>query len=168
MEFNRVTLDFVNKNCSISLNGVNHLFSSVDKFMSLSGYPFTDTHLVFFEPERGIFVVERSGPITVAGENIEEIQWINSNRDNLIQAAHNDGYGNVELSYMPTLQQIRDQKLYETDWMVTRHRDQLDLSMYPTLSNIQYQNLLTYRQALRDITKVYNNLDDVVWPLLDI
>jgi len=69
---------------------------------------------------------------------------------------------------MPTLQQIRDQKLYETDWMITRHRDQIDLGMYPTLSNLQYQDLLTYRQALRDVTKLYNNLDDVVWPLLDI
>ena len=167
MEFNRVTLDFINGNCSISLSGVNHLFSSSEKFISLTGYPFTDTHLLFFEPERGIFVVERSGPVTIGGENLEEIQWVISNKDNIIQAAHNDGYGNIE-TYSPTLQQIRDQKLFETDWMITRHRDQIDLGMYPTLSNLQYQDLLTYRQALRDVTKLYNNLDDVVWPLLDL
>lgn len=167
MEFNRVTLDFVNSNCGISLSGVNHLFSSPEKFISLTSYPFTDTHLLFFEPERAIFVVERSGPVTVSGEDLEEIQWAIANKDNIIQAAHDDGYGNIEL-YAPSLQQVRDQKLYETDWMVTRHRDQTDAMITTSLTGEQFQKLLTYRQALRDITRTYENLDDVVWPLSDI
>ena len=167
MEFNRVTLDFVNNNCSIALNGVNHLFTSSVNFKSTTGYPFDNTHLLFFEPERAIFVVERTGPEILSGEETEEIQWIIANKDNIIQAAHSDGYGNLN-TYVPTIQQVRDQKLYETDWMVFRHRDQIDATLPTTLTNEQFQNLLIYRQDLRDITKKYNNIDDVVWPLFDI
>jgi hypothetical protein len=166
MEFNRVTLDFINGNCSISLNGVNHLFTSSANFKTLTGYPFENTHLMFFEPERDILVVERSGPETVSGDELEEIQWIIANKDNIIQAAHNDGYG--ALPPMPSLSEFRNNKLYETDWMVLRHRDQVEASTTTSLTNEQYQKLLTYRQALRDITKTYNSIDDVVWPLLDL
>jgi hypothetical protein len=165
LEFNRITLDFVNGNCSISLNGVNHLFTSSDNFKSLTGYPFENTHLMFFEPERAIFVVERSGPETVSGEDLEEIIWIIANKDNIIQAAHNDGYG--ELPPSPPLSAFRNEKLFSTDWMVIRHRDQIDVGVATTLTNTQYQNLLIYRQALRDLSKDYT-IDNVVWPLMDL
>jgi hypothetical protein len=95
----------------------------------------------------------------------EEVQWVRNNIDNIIAAAYNDGYGFV---YTPSLRDTRDQKLFETDWMVTRHRDQQEASFQTTLSYAQYVTLLNYRQALRDITNTYTNLDDVVWPLLDI
>ena len=168
MEFNRVTLDFVNGNCSISLNGVNHLFTSSDNFKLLTGYPFDNTHFMFYEPERGIFGIEKTGidgPETVSGEDLEEIIWIIANKDNIIQAAHNDGYGDLPPS--PPLSFFRNSKLYETDWMVLRHRDQIDANVTTTLTNDQYQKVLTYRQALRDLSKDYT-VDNVVWPLLDI
>jgi hypothetical protein len=165
LEFNRVTLDFVNKSCSISLNGVSHLFSSNENFISLTNYPFENTHILFFEPERNIFIVERSGPETFGGEELEEIQWVIVNKDNIIQAAYNDGYGALPES--PPLSFFRNNKLNETDWMVLRHRDQLDAEMTTTLTNTQYQNLLIYRQGLRDLSKEYN-IDTVVWPLLEI
>jgi len=166
LEFNRVTLDFVNGNCSISMNGVNHLFTSTDNFKGFTAYPFENTHLLFFEPERGIYVVERSGPETVSGESVDEIQWIITNKNRIIEAAYQDGYG--VLPPGPTVSDIRNGKLYETDWMVLRHRDQVESGSSTTLSNTQYQNLLTYRQQLRDLTKKYNSLDNVVWPLLDL
>jgi hypothetical protein len=72
------------------------------------------------------------------------------------------------LAPLPSLSDSRTNKLYETDWMVVRHKDQLDLGIITTLTNDQYQKLLAYRQQLRDITKKYTSLDDVVWPLLDI
>ena len=166
LEFNRVTLDFLKGNCSISLNGVNHLFSSSENFRTLTNYPFENTHLMFFEQERDIFVVERSGPETVSGLEIEEIQWVMANKDNIIQAAHNDGYG--ALPPLPSVAEIRNMKLFETDWMVLRHRDQVEAGTTTSLTNQQYQNLLIYRQALRDITKTYTSINDVVWPLLDL
>ena len=51
------------------------------------------------------------------------------------------------------LRQVRNAKLAETDW--TQSRD-------VTLTNdADWQ---TYRQALRDITDTYSDLDSVVWP----
>lgn len=50
------------------------------------------------------------------------------------------------------LREIRDKKLAETDWWAVSDR---------TMSQAQ----LDYRQALRDITKSYSSLTDVVWPI---
>jgi hypothetical protein len=49
------------------------------------------------------------------------------------------------------LRQVRDIKLAETDWWASS-----DLTMTQAQTD--------YRQALRDITDNYSNLDDVVWP----
>ena len=160
-----VTLDRTSNSAYININGVNHLFSSYDNFKNLTGYSF-DAILVSYEPERNIFIVERPGGVVVSGKNLEEILWVEHNKQNIIQAAKDDGYGVLPLG--PTLSQIRDQKLYDTDWLVTRHRDQIESNSSTTLDNVQYQKLLNYRQQLRDITLTYKNVDDVVWPILDI
>ena len=69
---------------------------------------------------------------------------------------------------MPSLADVRNAKLAETDWMVTRHRDQLDAGIATSLTSEQYSKLLVYRQQLRDITNIYESLDDVIWPILDL
>ena len=53
------------------------------------------------------------------------------------------------------LRRVRNDKLSETDWVVTMHKE-LGTNI-PTAWK-------TYRQALRDITDTYTSLDDVVWP----
>lgn len=55
------------------------------------------------------------------------------------------------LSVTDDLRQVRNQLLAETDWWASS-----DLTMTEAQT--------TYRQALRDITDTYSNLDDVVWP----
>jgi len=60
----------------------------------------------------------------------------------------------------------RDAKLTACEWMVTRHRDQVDAGAGTTLTAVQYQELLTYRQALRDITGQDGFPTNVVWPEL--
>ena len=50
------------------------------------------------------------------------------------------------------LRSERNKKLAETDWWALG-----DLTMT--------QEQKDYREALRDITDVYNSLDDVVWPI---
>lgn len=52
---------------------------------------------------------------------------------------------------MENLRSRRNELLAETDWWATSDR---------TMTSDQ----TTYRQALRDITKTYQSLDDVVWP----
>ena len=39
--------------------------------------------------------------------------------------------------------------LIETDWMVTRHRDQLELGIETSLTEAEYHQLLSDRQAAR-------------------
>jgi hypothetical protein len=43
----------------------------------------------------------------------------------------------------------RDQRLSETDGVVTRHRDELEEGVEPTLTPTQYAELQAYRRALR-------------------
>ena len=56
------------------------------------------------------------------------------------------------LNYLRT---IRNQKLAETDWVVTMHKE---------LGTNIPAAWKTYRQALRDITDSATSLDDVTWP----
>ena len=53
------------------------------------------------------------------------------------------------------VRQIRNQKLAETDWVVTMHKEKG--------TNIPAA-WKTYRDALRDITDSATSLDDVTWP----
>ena len=52
---------------------------------------------------------------------------------------------------MKLLREERNRRIAETDWWASS-----DLTMSTERT--------AYRQALRDITKSYNSLDDVVWP----
>ena len=48
----------------------------------------------------------------------------------------------------------RNQLLANSDWLMLRHRDQIDAGLETTLSLAQYEEVLTYRQALRDWDRV--------------
>jgi hypothetical protein len=58
-------------------------------------------------------------------------------------------------NYMNVLRDVRNEKLIETDWVITKHSEE-GLSVPDEWK--------TYRQALRDITKKYEKLEDAVWP----
>ncbi len=42
-----------------------------------------------------------------------------------------------------------EQQLIQTDWLVTRHRDEIDLGVETKLSESEYKDLLQFRQDLR-------------------
>ncbi|WP_185805567.1 phage tail assembly chaperone [Achromobacter denitrificans] len=44
----------------------------------------------------------------------------------------------------------RDSAIMATDWLVARHRDEVDTQAPPSLSVDQFGELMTYRQRLRD------------------
>lgn len=53
------------------------------------------------------------------------------------------------------LREQRNQKLKDSDWIVTKSLE----------AGVAVPDAWkTYRQALRDITDTYDNLNDVVWP----
>lgn len=62
----------------------------------------------------------------------------------------------------------RDSLMSQCDWVVNRHRDQIDSGAATTLSPTQYQAWLTYRQALRDISKQTDWPATVAWPTAPI
>ena len=48
------------------------------------------------------------------------------------------------------LKDTRANLLSRSDWLTTRHRDQLEANIPTSLTSEQFSELLTYRQALRD------------------
>ena len=102
-----------------------------------------------FHPENGtILIVSKAGVESIASWKHKTVKQpsdsaINAITDKTILDEDN----------MKILRMERNNKLAETDW--TQSRD-------VTLSNDA--DWKTYRQALRDITKDYTSLDDVVWP----
>lgn len=67
---------------------------------------------------------------------------------------------------MEDLLRRRDAKLAATDWMVQRHREQVERGKKVTLSlkSANYTDLLEYRQALRDLPQKYKTSDEWQWP----
>ncbi|MCD4505517.1 phage tail assembly chaperone [Chromobacterium piscinae] len=59
----------------------------------------------------------------------------------------------------------RDRRLALTEWLAQRHRDEIDLGQPTTLSRDEFDALLTYRQALRDVSSQQGFPDDVNWPV---
>ena len=73
--------------------------------------------------------------------------------DNLEEFAFEISEEEIAADNLRVLRYMRDQKLAETDW-----------SQGADVPDALKTKYTTYRQALRDITKTYNNWTDVVWP----
>lgn len=58
----------------------------------------------------------------------------------------------------------RDERIKDSDWLVSRHRDQVDAGITPTLDNATYQGWLVYRQELRDLPDAITDPYNVNWP----
>ena len=82
------------------------------------------------------------------------VEWLNDSltepTSSAIETKRNEIYAAEKLD---EVREERNKKLAETDW--TQSRD-------VTLSNDSAWQ--TYRQALRDITDTYSDLNSVVWP----
>ncbi|MEZ1436987.1 phage tail assembly chaperone [Pseudomonas shirazica] len=58
----------------------------------------------------------------------------------------------------------RDGQLPKSEWLTARHRDELDMSRSTTLTAAQYNELLAYRQALRDWPQAETFLEEASRP----
>ena len=102
-----------------------------------------------FHPETGTILVVNNNGV----ESIEK--WEHPTVTQPTQSAI-DGISDATITAeqnIAALRAVRNAKLAETDW--TQSRD-------VTLTNDA--DWATYRQALRDITDTYSDLDTVVWP----
>ena len=154
-------LDRYNKTVFVHSDEISHLFSSIQEFERLTNFPFPFIKLITYEPERNILSIEKSNGVCIFGDQSEEIIWCKNNEELIKQKAKED-YDAITIK--PTIDDYRKGLLYETDWLIWRHSDEKELGGATSLTPEQYQELLTYRQNLRNITLIYNNLDDVIWP----
>jgi hypothetical protein len=58
----------------------------------------------------------------------------------------------------------RNALLNGTDWFIMRHRDEVDVGSKASLTNGQFNALLAYRQALRDVPQQSCFPDKIDWP----
>lgn len=165
MNYTTLTADFFNKSISCRFDDITYVFTTVEKFVELTGYPYSDTTLFLsYEPIRNIFSVERIGGVYESGETIDEISWIVSNLDVIKQAAISNEAERQASMPTVTLAMVRDGMLYTTDWVLQRYQEETLLNLPHTITDAQLTAVLEYRQQLRDITKTYSSIDTVVWP----
>jgi hypothetical protein len=86
----------------------------------------------------------------------DELEWQDDNitapTDEQIQTKYDEL---VAAEPLNQVREVRNQKLAETDWVVTMHKE---------LGTNIPAAMKTYRAALRDITDSATSLDDVTWP----
>jgi hypothetical protein len=164
-----ISLDRYNNNAHCSIDDVSCTFSSYTDFLEKTKFPF-NIGLLSWEPERSHYVVERPNispipPTVVTGDHLEEILWISENKENLKSYCSEYLLEHTKDNiYTPSLREQRTYKLYEVAWVLERHQEQKLLSISTTLTEEKFKEVLTYRQALRDITKTYDSISTVVWP----
>ena len=164
MQHTYVNIDFYNDSITCKINGITYVFSSENSFLEKTNFPFTETtRILSYEPERNIFVVERTNGEMFSGFNLPEIQWIANNLTLIEQSAIADLASQPPM-YVPTLRNQRDALLFATDWVLTRWQEETTINVPHSITEQKFADVLMYRQALRDITNVYTSLDDVVWP----
>lgn len=59
---------------------------------------------------------------------------------------------------------LRLTMIEQVRWLRERHADEVTLNLTPTLSEQEYTDLLTYIQALRDLSEDFETPDEVNWP----
>lgn len=91
MDYTYVSIDIYNKSVTCRFGGTTYIFSSPQKFVDLTGFPFLDTvRMLSYEPERNLYVIEYAGGVANQGGDLEEMRWIGANIGNIHQAAMSD------------------------------------------------------------------------------
>lgn len=145
----RVNYDIICNTADINIEGVDCCFDSAAHFKQETGFDFPDAKKVFFEPERSVYLIERSGGRCEVGADLPEIVWL---QDNIQTIKHAGERINISRQPVITWRMTRNDLLYATDWLMTRHSEQLQLREQTTLTDSQYKELMSYRQLLRGLT----------------
>ena len=151
MNNNIVSLDFFNSNFFIRVEGTEYYWQDLNKFVEDTDYPFAETTAyVSYEPLRDIYHVERKNSRELTtGLDQPEIQWF----------IERIGLLKERIQYLIELDKPvitgfmqRAQYLYDTDWLVQRHQEEVLRGVPTTLSEQHMTALLNYKQELRDLT----------------
>lgn len=159
-----VTLDFYNLNFYIKCGNYSYTWNSAQDFVSTVQYPFTDTKLLSIEPHRDIYHVQRADNTFEAVIDSAEIAWFLNQETDLEYILQM-----LPAQDTPVITGLvqRAQYLYDTDWLVQRHQEQILAGVTTTLSQPQIIDLLNYKQELRDLTQHYDltqPAENISWP----
>jgi len=160
-----IQIDTYNDTASCRLNGITCSFSSATEFITAIGFPF-QVGLLNWEPTRSHWIIERLGtpPTVVSGSTLVEMIWLDDNKSAITEYCR-QYHEKLPKPYEVTLRDVRDGTLYMTDWVLQRRQEEQLLNLPLTLTQEKFQEVLMYRQALRDMTQTYTSLSTVVWPV---
>ena len=164
---NIASLAFYNLHFFLRVDNKEYYWQDLSKFISDTGYPFTDnTAYVSYEPHREIYHVERKNSKELyVGIEQPEIKWFIDNKYNLLSIIEQL----IELDkFTITGLMQRAQYLYDTDWLVQRHQEEILRGVTTKLSQQQIIDLLNYKQELRDLTQYYDltqPAENISWPI---
>jgi len=104
-------------------------------------------------------------------KGVEFIECTKRRSDNMQPVLDNEGKFKTWLIVGEDLQKRaerifrknRDKKITKTDWIIFRHKEQLELSIDTNITTAQYTDLLTYRQALRDSADTLELPSEPTW-----
>jgi len=164
-DFNLVVVETFNNIVQVRLNGTEY-FGSWENFSKEISFPFDEESIISinFEPTRAHFTVERPLGVVDSGESVEEIAWIKNNLGTIQATAQR--LASLEIDVLLGTSQ-RQQLFSSTEWLVQRHLEQTSASITTTLTEEQFQQLLAYRQALREITNTQDlsaPASNIIWP----
>lgn len=163
MDFNLLTLDFQNNSFYVKKGDFEYLWTDPKLFITDTGFPFNDIVSLSYEPQRALYLIELTFGRLISDRSSDEMQWVEEHFDNIAQIAKNKK--SIETTI--TLDMMRSQLLYDSDWVVQRHTEQKFLQIATSLTDEIYSSLLEYRQKLRDLTLTYEPTtpaSSVNWP----
>lgn len=163
MNFNLLTLDFQNNSFYVKSGDFDYLWTDPQLFITDTGFPFNEIVSLSYEPQRALYLHELTFGRFVSDRASEEMQWVEEHFDDIVQVAKNK----KSTENLITVDMMRSQILYETDWVVQRHIEQKTLQIATSITDDVYTSLLEYRQKLRNLTLTYaptTPAADASWP----
>lgn len=91
--------------------------------------------------------------------------------ERVVQEAEYQAYYNSTEQRAVRVRTERDKRLNDTQWLVSRHQEEVSNGLETTLSEEQFNELLEYRQALRDLPTVEGfpwqggDNNEIPWPV---
>ena len=162
---NIVNLDFYNHHYFVRVGNKEYYTNDQNKFAEDMGYTL-DPRIgaLSYEPERNVYHIEYRDNTQQSGSDLPEFEWFVDNLTVLHSRIVDSEQHDV---FVVTVEMQRAQLLYETDWLVQRHQEQLLRGSTITLNETQIRALLDYKQELRDLTLHYSkeqSAETVAWP----
>jgi hypothetical protein len=171
MDNTLLSLDFFNNSYVVRSGSIEHAWYSKDIFLEDTNFPYTNGLVTLgYEPERNIYVIERTNQGISTGLDVPELKWVDDNFQIILEKGRLRR--EIETPVF-TVEMMRNTRLFETDWVLQRHQEEVLLGVNPTLSNEELAAILNYRQELRNVTATYDRdsaWENATWPVnpLDI